>query len=248
MRRTSAVAAIAASSALALTAGLLIALPSGAASAATAPTLISLQVSPSSVTTVGKYGADRKITVTAVYNDPDRVIRNVGFSNNGESIQNYSPKDFAPIESGARRTFAGDFRADFNTDPGTTKVYVEGQVGYGDLVPGTQGRTSYVVKNKPTMRIDPTTGLSIWGTKAKFYGHLSSTPDNANKKVRIDFDRKGKQKGKQWQKRQVVRTNADGLFFTKKFKINKEGRFRATFAGTTYVLPASDVWKVKRFR
>lgn len=237
MRRT-----LTALSVSALAAGALAATPA-VGSAAVAPKLVSVSVSPSSVTTVGEYGKSRVVKVTVVYDDPDRVIRNAAFSNNGPTIQNYSPKDYTSTDSGSRRTFTGEFKEDWNTRPGRISVHVEGQVGYGELVPGTVGKTSYVVRNKPLIDISGTQSISyIWGKKARLTGVLTSTPLNAGQKVTVQF----KAKGSKWKKRQVVKTDADGRYYTKKFKINQTGTWRAVFKGKGYVLGAKGTYKVKK--
>jgi hypothetical protein len=226
----------------ALASGALVALPE-TASAEVAPRLVSVSVSPGSVTTVGEYGKDRVVKVTVVYDDPDRVIRNAAFSNNGPQIQTYSPKDFSSVDAGSRRTFTGEFTEDWNSRPGKVTVHVEGQVGYGDRVPGTVGTTSYVVRNKPKIDISGTRSISyIWGKKSALTGNLSSTPLRANQKVTVQFKAKGTKKFK---KKQVVRTDADGFYLTKKFKIDRAGTWRAVFKAKGYVLGAKGTFKVK---
>ena len=61
--------------------------------------------------------------------------------------------------------------------------------------------------------------------------------------VTIQFKAKGTKK---WKKRQVLETDADGRYFTKRFKINRTGTWRAVFKGKGYVLPAKGTYKVRR--
>jgi hypothetical protein len=249
MRRTH--AAVAATSALALAGGALVALPVGSASAIpSSARLLSVSASPTSYVSKPDLSSYNNVTVTAVFNDPAREIDYVSFDNAGTGPQSRfvsRDTDSTSVDSGAKRTFSFTFRQNFSSvDAGVNRVYVAGIKRYSQFLDGTTGSTSFVIKNKPSLQFSKTTGLRIWGTKANFFGTMASTSQNANQKVRIEFDRKGKQKGKKWKKRQVVRTNDRGQFFTKKFKINKVGRYRARFAGTTYVLPVTAVYKVTR--
>ena len=235
--------ALTAAVATAVAAGVVVSSPA-TGSAAVAPKLVSVTVSPASVTTIGEIGRQSSVVVTVVYDDPDKVLRNAAFSNNGTRIQSYSPKDFTPEESGSRRTFSGTFDEDYGSAPGVRTVHVEGQVGYGEQVAGTVGTTSYVVRNKPRLDLTGTRLMSaMWGTKSKLTGSLTATPANAGQKVTVQFKAKGKKK---WKKRQVLKTDADGRYFTKKFKINRAGTWRAVFKGKGYVLPAKGTYKMRK--
>jgi len=230
MRRT----VLALSTAAALGAGVLVVLPD-TASAATAPKLLSVKASKKSVTTVGKYNAERKVTITAVYDDPDDVLDNVGFSTSGPIRSNTGVwGDYSPVESGDKRTFSYTFEENYYSKPGVRKVYVVGQVKYNQNVAGTSGSTSYVVKQKPILSFYGTTLMSMmWGHKKAFYGSLTSTGAPEHRKIKVQFKKSGTKK---FVTKQKLRTGDRGSFFTKKFTIDQRGKWRATFGGTKYIL------------
>ena len=211
---------------------------------------MSVTASPKSVTTSASSTPPKKVTITAVYNDPDDQLKHVAFSNSVPLTPGLgtNAKDFTAVKSGTRRTFSWTFGEDYNSKPGA-----QARVRRG---PGrATARTSrarpaartYTVKNKPLLTLRGSRSISyIWGTKARLVGSLTSTPSNAKRTIKIQFDKKGKQKGKQWKTRQTLKTDASGNFQTKKFKISTAGTWRASYGGSTYILSAKGTFKVKK--
>jgi hypothetical protein len=214
--------------------GLVVAGPSGALAATctgdapptcTAPTVSSVKASAPTVEVTA--GHDARVGLKAVVNDPDGLVMQVRFV-----VEAGSTKLFASDSTGTGAASARTYEADV-TDRGTygagqRKVTAIVDLRYGVLIEDWPGVTSPTATY--TLQVEPrlTFYRDVAGSSAKrvkFAGYLTGRQDNSGQSVIVQFKAKGKKKFK---KKQVVRTTAgDGAFTTKRFKIKKNGKWRA---------------------
>lgn len=233
---------ICAATCITMTGGLLAAPPAGAA---TAPTIESVTASRSSVISISAQSSKTAtVKVTAVFNDPDRLLSYLDVYDDlsGRMTKSYARADEVP-GSGSRRTFVVTYQVYPAVAAGkrTVKLVGRGASVAGDPAAPT-GVASFVVRHKPKLTLNRT---PLWGPKARFYGSLYDTSRPAKCKVQLQFKAKG---SKGWTTRQKLRTNADGRFESKTFNVTKPGTWRVTSKKVgKYILKAKpDTVKVKR--
>jgi hypothetical protein len=214
----------------------------GASPTCVQPRLLSLKASRSVVTTDKQQHANRTGTVrlTAVFDDPDQLLFSATFATTAYDHGGVIEEVYDSTRSGTRRTFVVDIeeRSDVGA-PGRRTITARGELHYSSNVVGFTTPTkqvSYTVRHKPEVVINPLGSMrTTSGQKVQFYGHLAYTTSDANKKLTLAFKKKGTKK---FVKRQVVRTDSEGEFRTKRFKNKAVGVWRMSFKGKGDVLKA----------
>lgn len=216
----------------------------------TLPTLLSVNATPPSVVSIASTSSKKaKVKVTAVFNDPDKLLGYLDVYDDlyGTMRESYARAEEAP-GSGAKRTFVVTYDVNPGYAAGKRTVRVVGKwVNWPEVSgdpAGPTGSASFVIRHKPKLTLNGT-HTPLWGTKSALYGALYDTSEAARQQVKIQFKAKGTKK---WVTRQTLKTNSEGSFFTKKFKINRVGTWRATSRAHGYILKATpDTLRVKPY-